>query len=186
MLPCSTSLCSKLSLKSCRSKLLRSCPKPSNSLRLCSTTQQKHKKLFYNGYAIFSTTRNDGTTELRNYGSMELRKHGTTESRNDGTTELRNYGITESRIYGSMEARIIFFCFCFLEALASFGCVLVSAGRWCKLAYNQIHDDSRTRARQCQAFKKYFFYFFPILNESNLPLGLGRFPINGNAQMFFS
>ena len=40
------------------------------------------------------------------------------------------------------------------------------------------------RSTKCYPFKKYFFCFFPILNESNLPLGLRRFPIGGNAQMF--
>jgi len=37
--------------------------------------------------------------------------------------------------------------------------------------------------KEHQAHRRYFLYFFPILNESNLPLGLGRFPIGGNAQI---
>ena len=44
----------------------------------------------------------------------------------------------------------------FMKALTSTGCVLLAAGRWWKLAYNQIHDDSRTKARSAIAFKKGF------------------------------
>jgi hypothetical protein len=38
--------------------------------------------------------------------------------------------------------------------MISTGCVLLAAGRWWKLAYNQIHDDSRTKAQSAIAFKK--------------------------------
>jgi hypothetical protein len=41
----------------------------------------------------------------------------------------------------------------------------------------QGHDNAKLS-------RSIFSVFFPILNESNLPLGLGRFPIGGNAQMF--
>jgi len=156
VLPCSTSLCSKLSCKSCRSKLLRPCPITQNSLRLSSTAQQKYKKILHNLQCIVYKR----ISRSRNYGSTELRSYGRTELRIYGATELRNYGTTETWSYGEIK---IFLCFCFLEASTSFGCVLVSIGRWCKFTYKQIHSDSRTRACKCQAFKKgdLGFLFYP-------------------------
>ena len=46
--------------------------------------------------------------------------------------------------------------FFFLKALTSAGWVLLSAGRWWKRAYDQFHDDSRTKARSAKAFIKCF------------------------------
>ena len=46
--------------------------------------------------------------------------------------------------------------FFFLKALTSAGWVLLLAGRWWKLAYDQIHDDSRTKAQSAKAFEKGF------------------------------
>ena len=46
--------------------------------------------------------------------------------------------------------------FFFLKALISKGYVLLLLGKWWKLAYNQIHDDNRTKAQSAKAFKKCF------------------------------
>jgi len=44
--------------------------------------------------------------------------------------------------------------FFFLRALISERYVLLSTGRWGKLAYSQIHDDNRIKAQSAKAFKK--------------------------------
>jgi hypothetical protein len=49
--------------------------------------------------------------------------------------------------------------FCFLKALISERYVMVLAGRWRKLAYDQIHDNSRTKAQSAKDFKKGFCGF---------------------------
>jgi hypothetical protein len=46
--------------------------------------------------------------------------------------------------------------FFFLKALPDGGRVLLLAGRWWKLAYNQFHDDNRTKAQSAKASKKSF------------------------------
>jgi hypothetical protein len=49
--------------------------------------------------------------------------------------------------------------FFFLKALISERYVLLLAGRWWKLAYDQIHVDSRTKAQSAKAFEKGFLWF---------------------------
>ena len=49
--------------------------------------------------------------------------------------------------------------FCFLGVLPDGGRVLVLTGRWWKLAYDQIHDDSRTKAQSAKTTKKGFLGF---------------------------
>ena len=49
--------------------------------------------------------------------------------------------------------------FFFLRALISERYVMVSAGRWWKLAYSQIHDDSITKAHSDKALRKGFLVF---------------------------
>jgi hypothetical protein len=49
--------------------------------------------------------------------------------------------------------------FFFLKALISKGYVLLLLGKWWKLAYNQIHDDNRTKAQSAKASKKGFLGF---------------------------
>jgi hypothetical protein len=46
--------------------------------------------------------------------------------------------------------------FFFLKDLISERYVMLLTGRWWKLAYDQIHDDSRTKAQSAKAFKKGF------------------------------
>ena len=60
---------------------------------------------------------------------------------------------------GMIALRICFWCFCFLKVVTSVGCVLLLAGRWWKLAYNQIHDGSRTK-HVVLNFRKGFFSVF--------------------------
>ena len=45
-------------------------------------------------------------------------------------------------------------CFCFLRALISERYIMLLLGSWRKLAYRQIHDNNRTKARQCQSSQK--------------------------------
>ena len=49
--------------------------------------------------------------------------------------------------------RAVFF---FLKALISERYVMLLAGRWWKLAYDQLHGDNRTKAQSAQAFGKDF------------------------------
>ena len=49
--------------------------------------------------------------------------------------------------------------FFFLKALPDGGRVQLLAGRWWKLAYDQIHDNNRTKAQSAKAFKKGFMGF---------------------------
>jgi hypothetical protein len=46
-----------------------------------------------------------------------------------------------------------------LEASPDGGRVLLLAGRWWKLAYDQILDNNRTKAQSAEAFKKGFAGF---------------------------
>ena len=54
---------------------------------------------------------------------------------------------------GFLARRAMFF---FLKALISERYVMLLAGRWWKLAYDQLHDDNRTEAQSAQAFGKDF------------------------------
>ena len=67
--------------------------------------------------------------------------------------------ITYSLLYFSDCDKTRFSRFFFLEALISERYVMVLAGNWWKLAYDQIHDDSRTKAQSAKASKKGFLGF---------------------------
>ena len=57
------------------------------------------------------------------------------------------------KINGFLAQRAGFF---FLKALISERYVMILAGRWWKLAYKQLHGNSRTKAQSAKACKKGF------------------------------
>ena len=141
MLQCSTSLCSKLSCKSCRSKLLRPCPITQNSLRLSSTAQQKQKKILcHNG--------------LRNYGFTDLRKQGTTEERNYESREDRDYGITE--LWRNQN----FFMFLPAVGLSHVSGGGKGHGYGCKACFDRQSNDTGHRCDESASIPQKVFFLF--------------------------
>ena len=105
------------------------------------------------------------------YGLVsKLRHHGGKNSRPTGSKTRNVLLAQETAILHSpitkYRSPIVVFqrngverCFCFLKVLMSKGHVLLLAGRWWKLASNQIHDKRRTKAQSAKLSKRVFMVF---------------------------
>ena len=100
----------------------------------------------------------------------KLRHHGGKNSRPTGSKTRNVLLAQETAILHSpitkYRSPIVVFqrngverCFCFLKVLMSKGHVLLLAGRWWKLASNQIHDKRRTKAQSAKLSKRVFMVF---------------------------
>ena len=105
-----------------------------------------------------------------------------------GTTELRIYGTTELRIYGSTELRIYglwsnFFMFLLLLISQHEMRQLVLRVNDVNLFTGSHHQYQVIILKRLKLVKVFLLFLFNS-QLGYLPLGLGRFPIGGNAQMF--
>ena len=114
--------------------------------------------------------------------TQSLLQQGRTEPRNDGITELRSYGMTEERIYGVME-KSIFFLFLLLLISQHEMRQLVLRVNDVNLFTGSHHQYQVIILKRLKSVKVFLLFLFNS-QLGYLPLGLGRFPMNGNAQMF--